>query len=134
SSTMSNISFVPNQNLGFNALQYGTNPGVISDDRKQTGDAAMARLNYGYKDKYLITASVRRDGYSAFGVMNPRAVFPAVALAWKLSDENFFESDIINQLKLRASWGVNGNRDIGAYSALAQLASNMYYDGTNVQV
>lgn len=134
SSTMSNISFVPNQNLGFNALQYGTNPGVNSNDRKQTGDAAMARLNYGFKDKYLITASVRRDGYSAFGVMNPRAVFPAVALAWKLSDENFFKSDMINQLKLRASWGVNGNRDIGAYSALAQLASNIYYDGTNVQV
>lgn len=134
SSTMSNISFVPNQNLGFNALQYGTNPAVLSNDRKQTGDAAMARLNYTFKDKYLLTASVRRDGYSAFGIMNPRAVFPAVALAWKLSDENFFRSEIINQLKVRASWGINGNRDIGAYSALAQLASNIYYDGTNVQV
>ncbi len=134
SSTMSNIGFVPNQNLGFNALQYGTNPGVLSNDRKQTGDAAMARLNYAFKDKYLLTASVRRDGYSAFGIMNPRAVFPALALAWKVSDEDFFKSDIINQFKLRVSWGVNGNRDIGAYSALAQLASNIYYDGTNVQV
>ncbi|HLT93396.1 MAG TPA: hypothetical protein VKZ56_02490, partial [Membranihabitans sp.] len=75
-----------------------------------------------------------RDGYSAFGNKFPRATFPAAAFAWKLSDESFFQSNLINSLKLRLSWGVNGNRDIGAYSSLARLVSELYYDGSNVKV
>src|SRR5690606_352429 len=94
----------------------------------------MARLNYTLMDKYLFTASVRRDGFSAFGKQNPRATFPAAAFAWKISDEEFFAVDWVDQMKLRLSWGVNGNRDVGAYAALAQIGSNLYYDGTNVQV
>jgi TonB-linked SusC/RagA family outer membrane protein len=133
-STTSNQTFVPNQNLGFHGLQYGTNPAVNSNDTQITGDAAMARLNYTLADKYLITASVRRDGFSAFGTKKPRATFPAAAIAWKISEEKFFNLDFVSQMKLRVSWGVNGNRDIGPYSALAQLLSAMYYDGTNVQV
>ncbi|GAB3268187.1 TonB-dependent receptor [Larkinella harenae] len=134
SSAISNQTFVPNQNLGFHGLQYGTNPTVSTNDTQITGDAAMARINYTLLNKYLLTASVRRDGFSAFGTKQPRAVFPAAALAWKISEEKFFSLDFISQMKLRLSWGVNGNRDIGAYSALAQLLSAMYYDGTNVQV
>lgn len=134
SSTMSNETFVPNQNLGFNGLQFGTKPGIGINDTKVTGDAAMARVNYELMGKYLLTASIRRDGYSAFGLKNPRATFPAVALAWKISEEKFFQIDWISQLKARASWGVNGNRSIGAYSALAQLNPNYYYDGSNVRV
>ncbi len=134
SGNSSNESFVPNQNLGFNGLQFGTKPYVGNYDSKQTGDAAMARLNYDLMGKYLLTASIRRDGYSAFGVENPRATFPALAFAWKVSNEDFFNVDWISQLKARVSWGVNGNRSIGAYSALAQLRPNFYYDGTNVQV
>ncbi|WP_247233403.1 SusC/RagA family TonB-linked outer membrane protein [Telluribacter sp. SYSU D00476] len=133
-STLANQTFVPNQNLGFHGLQYGTNPALTTTDTLITGDAAMARINYSLLDKYLFTASVRRDGYSAFGVKNPRATFPAAAFAWKISDEKFFNIDMISQMKFRVSWGVNGNRDIGAYSALAQLISNQYYDGSNVQV
>ena len=131
---MSNETFVPNQNLGFNGLQFGTKPGIGINDTKVTGDAAMARVNYELMGKYLLTASIRRDGYSAFGLKNPRATFPAVALAWKISEEKFFQIDWISQLKARASWGVNGNRSIGAYSALAQLNPNYYYDGSNVRV
>jgi len=134
SSTQGNQTFVPNEKLGFHGLQFGTNPFLSDNDGKITGDAMMARLNYSFKDRYLLTASIRRDGYSAFGNLNPRAVFPAVALAWKLSDENFFNVDPVSYLKLRLSWGVNGNREIGAYSALAQLSSNLYYDGSNVLV
>ncbi|TKT87061.1 TonB-dependent receptor [Dyadobacter frigoris] len=133
-SSMSNQTFVPNQNLGFDGLQYGTNPTVFTNDTQITGDAAMARLNYTLLGKYLFTGSVRRDGYSAFGTKKPRATFPAAAFAWKLSEEKFFHLDFISQLKLRLSWGVNGNRDIGAYSALAQMQSTQYYDGSNVQV
>lgn len=133
-SKMANQGFVPNQNLGFHGMQYGTSPAMETNDTQITGDAAMARLNYTLFDKYLITASVRRDGFSAFGTKQPRAVFPAAALAWKISEEKFFNIGFVSQMKLRLSWGVNGNRDIGAYSALAQLLSAMYYDGTNVQV
>ncbi|SDG92384.1 TonB-linked outer membrane protein, SusC/RagA family [Dyadobacter soli] len=133
-SKIANQGFVPNENLGFHGLQYGTSPAMETNDTQITGDAAMARLNYTLFDKYLITASVRRDGFSAFGTKQPRAVFPAAAIAWKISEEKFFHIDFVSQMKLRLSWGVNGNRDIGAYSALAQLLSAMYYDGSNVQV
>lgn len=134
SSNLANQTFLPNQNLGFNGLQFGSDPFLSNRDTELTGDAAMARLNYTLLDKYLFTASVRRDGFSAFGQKNPRAWFPAGAFAWKISDEGFYDSDFINRLKLRVSWGVNGNRDIGEYAALAQLSPNFYYDGTRTQV
>ncbi|WP_276365517.1 TonB-dependent receptor [Chryseolinea sp. H1M3-3] len=134
SSLMTNETFLPNENLGYNGLQFGAKPSLANNDQQITGDAVMGRLNYTLLDKYLLTVSVRRDGYSAFGKKNPRAVFPAAAIAWKLSDENFFSVDWISQLKMRLSWGVNGNREIGAYSALAQINSNLYYNGTNVQM
>ncbi len=134
SSTHGNQTFVPNQNLGFHGLQYGTNPFLTNSDTKITGDAAMGRINYAFKDRYLFTGSIRRDGYSAFGNENPRAVFPAMAVAWKISEEPFFNINPVSYMKLRLSWGINGNREIGAYSALAQLTSNLYYDGTGVQV
>lgn len=134
STTASNQLFVPNQKLGFSGLQFGTNPTVSSNDTKTSADAFMGRINYSLFNKYLLTASVRRDGYSAFGVKNPRATFPALAFAWKLSDEDFFNLPNVYQLKLRTSWGLNGNREIGAYSALAQLNSVQHFNGSKVQV
>lgn len=133
-SEQENNTFLPSPALGYSGTKFGINPSLESDDIKVTGDALMARLNYGLLDKYLITASIRRDGFSAFGQEHPRATFPALAFAWKLSEEDFFNVDAINQFKVRASWGVNGNRDIGPYAALAQLKAVQYYDGTNVQI
>jgi len=129
-----NNTFLPSPILGYSGLQFGINPALSTNDTKITGDAMMARVNYTLNGKYLFTGSVRRDGFSAFGQNNPRATFPAAAFAWKLSDEDFFDIGGIDQAKVRVSWGVNGNRDIGAYSALAQLESNKYYDGTQVQI
>ncbi|GAA5219937.1 TonB-dependent receptor [Membranihabitans marinus] len=134
SSNTTNETFLPNENLLYNGLQFGTNPSIYYNDQQVNGDAAMARLNYTLLDKYLVTASIRRDGYSAFGKETPRAVFPALALAWKISEEEFFNVDWISQMKIRSSWGINGNRSIGAYSALAQVSSNLYFDGTNTQI
>jgi TonB-dependent starch-binding outer membrane protein SusC len=131
-SFQSGENFEPNQNLSYNALQFATNYLISNDDNYHTGDALMARLNYTLNNKYLFTASFRRDGYSAFGQRNPRANFPSVALGWIISDEDFFSVDFLNQLKIRTSWGVNGNREIGRYSALATLNRNIYSDGTNV--
>ncbi len=134
STTMTNKNFKPNQNLSYHGLQFGDSPGISIDDRRSTGDALMARLNYTLLDRYLLTASVRRDGYSAFGQENPRAVFPAFALAWVVSDENFFNVGLIDRMKLRVSWGANGNRDIGIYSALANTGSSLWFDGTSTRV
>jgi len=131
---INNQTFSPNLNLGYHGMQFGSAPVMRTNDTEATGDALMARLNYSLANKYLLTASVRRDGYSAFGQENPRAVFPAFAFAWRISEEDFFNSEWISWMKPRVSWGVNGNRDIGAYSALANLGSNLWYDGSAVQV
>ncbi|NKI25331.1 TonB-dependent receptor [Arenibacter sp. 6A1] len=132
--TMSNKGFDPNDNLGYHNMGAGILPVISSNDQYSTGDALMGRLNYSYKDKYLLTSSVRRDGYSAFGVNNPRATFPSLALAWTLSKEDFLQ-DIswLSFLKLRYSWGENGNRDIGRYAALSDLNTGKYQlvDNTN---
>ena len=123
-----NKLYSPNDVLSYHNLKAGTAPEVSSNDTYKTGDALMGRLFYSFKDRYMVTASVRRDGYSAFGQMNPRATFPAVALSWVFTSEKFMEktSNWLDYGKLRFSWGQNGNRDIGQYEALAALNSGIY--------
>lgn len=81
----------------------------------------FGRVNYSYADKYLLTATVRRDGSSRFGPLNKWATFPSVALAWKLKNEPFLiGNQTISDLKLRLGYGVTGNQDgIDNYSYLA---------------
>ncbi len=134
SSQMANRNFSPNQELIYHGLHFGDSPEINVNDTRSTGDALMARLNYSLMRRYLLTASIRRDGYSAFGTENPRAYFPAFAFAWVVSEEDFFNSDLINWFKLRLSWGANGNRDIGMYSALARTGADLWYDGSSVRV
>src|SRR5690625_5986190 len=86
----------------------------------------MARLHYGLMDRYLITLSVRRDGYSAFGQANPHATFPSSYVCWVFTDEYLFNNELITYAKMRLSYGVNGNRNIGRYAALAGLSSGDY--------
>jgi TonB-linked SusC/RagA family outer membrane protein len=131
SSQLNNQNFKPNGNLEFNGIQFGDTPQVSSNDTKATGISAMARLNYSLLDKYLLTATIRRDGYSAFGTKNPISLFPSFAVAWKISNEKFFKSNIINNLKIRAEYGANGNRSIGQYSALGRVSSLVWYNGSS---
>lgn len=121
-------NYSPSDILGYHRLQAGTVPTVSSEDTYKTGDALMGRLFYSFKNRYMLTASVRRDGYSAFGQMHPRAVFPAVALGWNFSSEKFMEhtNSWLSYGKLRLSWGQNGNRDIGQYEALSDLSSGLH--------
>ncbi|NML37916.1 SusC/RagA family TonB-linked outer membrane protein [Chitinophaga sp. G-6-1-13] len=117
--------FSPTDALGFHNIG-AANPlktTISSNDQRSTGDALMARVFYSYNNKYMLTASVRRDGYSAFGVSNPRATFPALAFAWNFADENFFHWKPMSTGKLRLSWGMNGNRSIGIYQALSNLTT-----------
>ena len=133
-SVQSNSQFSPNDALGYHNLSIGANPELSGGDERYTADAMMGSLNYGLLDRYYLTLTLRRDGYSAFGQSNPRAYFPAVSLAWRLSDEAFLDgSDLIDNLKLRLSWGQNGNREIGIYSALSSLEPITYiYDQSTV--
>lgn len=136
-------NFDPNDDLGYHGMPSGINPILDygpdgTGDQYSTGDALMARLVYSFKDRYTFTGTFRRDGYSAFGQLNPRANFGSVAAGWIFTDEPFFKSNWFNYGKLRASWGSNGNRDIGRYVALADLTTGKYLhvqpDGTVVQV
>lgn len=125
--TMTNSAFQPSDGLGFHGIAFGTIPKVDSDDVYRTGDAFMGRLHYVFDQRYLITATVRRDGYSAFGMSNPRATFPALALGWVFSEEKFIQKpNWFEYGKLRFSWGKNGNRTIGEYAALMQLSPRKY--------
>ena len=132
---MTNEGFDPNDNLSYHNIGSGINAQISSEDEVQTGDAFMSRLNYAFKERYLLTATFRRDGYSAFGRKNPRADFPSLSLGWVFTKEKFAENATwLNYGKLRLSWGVNGNRDIGRYDALSLLTTGKYQyikpDGT----
>jgi TonB-linked SusC/RagA family outer membrane protein len=123
---MDNEGFDPNDQLSYHNIGSGIKPVISSDDQYSTGDAYMARINYSFKQKYMLTGSFRRDGYSAFGLQNPRADFPAGAIGWVFSKEKFASARWLNYGKLRLSYGLNGNRDIGRYLALADLNTGKY--------
>lgn len=80
----------------------------------------FGRVNYSYDDKYLLTASLRRDGSSRFGESNRWGLFPSVAVGWNLYKESFmdFSKAALSDLKLRVSYGINGNQEIGNYGYL----------------
>ena len=104
-----------------------------STNFKQNLLSQMGRLNYGYDGKYLLTVTARRDGYSGFGADKKYGVFPSVALAWNIDRESFMKNvTAITNLKLRASYGLNGNQAVSSYSSLAKLASFPYVTGSTV--
>ncbi|GAA4316205.1 TonB-dependent receptor [Compostibacter hankyongensis] len=92
----------------------------------------LGRINYSYKDRYLLTATIRSDGSSRFGDKERYALFPSVAGAWRISEEPFLkESSFFDDLKLRASYGKSGNNNIGNYSHLATITPGGYVLGNN---
>ncbi len=88
------------------------------------------------KDKYFLSASIRRDGSSRFGVNNQFGIFPSVSLKWIVSEENFMKAiSLISDLKLRASYGVNGNDNLpNDYASIATIGSAGYVFGTTPAV
>lgn len=133
----SNTNFVSDytgyQNLGLGnysavsgyTVDFG---GAIYQETRFISD--FARLNYNYAEKYLLQASIRRDGSSVFGKNNQWGYFPAVAVAWRISQEDFMANSFFSDLKLRASYGETGNAfGFGAYTA-KQLFSRQgtYYN------
>jgi TonB-linked SusC/RagA family outer membrane protein len=134
-------NILPSDALGFHNTQNATkeNSSFSSSDSHQTADALLARAFYSYDDRYMLTASVRRDGYSAFGQSYPYATFPSLALAWAFTNEKFFGWKPMSTGKLRVSWGENGNRSLeDPYVSLANLGSGVgatmgYIVGSNME-
>jgi len=130
-----------NDALGYNSLEAGQADlrGIASSAWDENSIYAMGRLHYRYKDKYLFTGTIRRDAFSGFGANNKVGYFPSLALGWVLSEEDFVKDNIswLNQLKLRISYGTNGNRTVGRYATLAKLSSAtryIYGDGANPEM
>lgn len=87
----------------------------------------MGRVNYDFSEKYLVTATVRRDGSSRFGSGNKWGIFPSGSVAWRISEENFFNNvDFVDDLKLRAGIGYTGNQEIGNYAFASNLSIIKY--------
>lgn len=97
---------------------------VSSYAESNTLISMYGRINYNYADKYLLTATVRRDGSSRFGSGNKWGIFPSVAASWRISQEDFFQNDIMSDLKLRASFGITGSQEIGNYNSLSTLGAS----------
>lgn len=119
----------------WNALTSGTVTGQISTSSntvKQQLLSYMVRLNYSFKDKYLLTVSARDDGSSVLAEGHKYSWFPSAALAWRISHEKFMNANWVNDLKLRVGAGVTGNSAIAAYSTQGAVISLFYpYVSTN---
>lgn len=116
----------PSDALGFHNTSNATldDSNFSTSDTHQTADALMGRLFYSYDSRYLLTTTIRRDGYSAFGASNAYATFPSIALGWNFNNESWFNSKVMSTAKLRVSWGQNGNRSLkDPYVSLANLGS-----------
>ena len=113
---------IANISLSYNSLQQATIQRTYSNAWKETFLYQMGRLNYNYKNTYLITGTLRRDGYSGFSRNNKFALFPSVGLAWVVSNNAFMSGSKIEHLKIRGSFGVNGNMT-SRYSSLAQVST-----------
>lgn len=117
-------------------LSNGTlNPTIAGNKSDWALLSFMARASYGYDNRYLITATVRADGSSRFAKKNRWGVFPSVALAWRMSEEQWFhKSFALSDLKIRAGYGLTGNQaSVGNYAYASQLQTVQYvFNGTQV--
>ncbi|MBC7746211.1 MAG: TonB-dependent receptor [Flavobacterium sp.] len=126
----------PSDVLQNNNLGLGTPSAVGTSKNKWILDSYTARVNYNYQSKYLLSLTSRIDGSTKFGTNNKYGFFPAVAFAWKLSEEQFLvNSKTISELKIRTSYGITGNADIPLYQSLFRLgtSNNFNYNFNNVR-
>ena len=123
-------------NFPDNGIEPRYNPGLGQEidltDNPPSGSTFInelqsyfGRVNYNYKGKYMVTATVRADGSSKFGENNKYGVFPSFAAGWRISDESFMESSPISNLKLRVGWGQTGNQEIPSKITQALLTTRI---------
>jgi len=119
---------------GYIQTLNNANPGTITGDNNSNQRHNLYSLfggfTYDYKNKYLVGATIRRDGSSRFGQQNKFGYFPSASLGWKASKEEFLiDSDVVNNLLFKASWGIVGNERIGNYLFTGVLEPGSAYSG-----
>lgn len=116
-------------------VQNPNDAGIILGTYGYTSNALISsffRANYDYKEKYLLTASIRTDGSSRFGVNKQYATFPAFSAAWRIGEEEFMKKqDVISEFKIRGGYGVSGNNNIGDFSSQSYATQVNYVFGAN---
>jgi TonB-linked SusC/RagA family outer membrane protein len=115
-------------------MGLGTVATVASTAWEENSISYMARANYTYKNRYILTGTVRKDGFSGFGENNKYATFPSLSLGWVTSDESFMKNLDWLYLKLRTSYGKNGNQGIGRYSSFSRMAATAYVYGPTTAI
>ncbi|MCF8361277.1 MAG: TonB-dependent receptor [Prolixibacteraceae bacterium] len=110
-------------NVGYDNLGIAVSQNISSWHSESSLRSYAARINYSFKNRYLVTATYRADGTSKFQGDNKWGYFPSIAAGWKVSEEGFLEdAEFLNYLKLRASWGETGNQGIDSYATIAKIA------------
>lgn len=128
--TLINATNYPDDKI--QAISAASRNVVTSNIQEWTLLSYLARLNYNYKGTYLFTASIRRDGSSRFGSINRWGNFPSASVGWIVSEEGFWNVEPISFLKLRASYGITGNFEIGNYTYRSTLSPANYAFGNSL--
>ncbi|HQB28042.1 MAG TPA: TonB-dependent receptor [Paludibacter sp.] len=122
----------PNDNIL--TLNAGTMYNLTNTESEYSMISYLSRVNYAFDNKYLVSVAFRSDGSSRFGAKNRWGSFPSVSLGWRLKQESFMQNiDVINDLKLRGSFGISGNNRIGNYSGIGLLNIGYYPTGDALQ-
>jgi TonB-linked SusC/RagA family outer membrane protein len=116
---------IPSDGVGVNSLELAGTTSINSNYSEYALFSVLGRFNYSYLSKYLFTATVRRDGSSRLGSNNKFATFPSLAMAWNMDEESFIKDvDMIDVLKIRASYGLTGNQGVDPFSTLATFTTS----------
>ncbi|WP_175416241.1 SusC/RagA family TonB-linked outer membrane protein [Aggregatimonas sangjinii] len=122
--------------LGFDNIGIGTGDANVGSNRTQSIlQSGFFRLNYSYKNKYLLTATMRADGSSRFAANEKWGYFPSAAIGWRISEENFLkDNNTLSNFKLRASLGETGSQSIAPYQSLARYGTAVYGIGNTASL
>jgi TonB-linked SusC/RagA family outer membrane protein len=121
-----NAQQIPSDGVGVNSVELGPQDqlSVNSNYEESSMFSLLGRVNYNYLEKYYLTASIRRDATSRFSKDNRVAIFPSAGLTWKMSEEEFLkDNEVIDHLKLRASFGLTGNQNVNEFITIASLSN-----------
>jgi len=120
--------------LRFDNITLANSLSSFANKEQQNIRSYIGRINYAYDDKYILTAAIRADGSSKFRGDNQFGYFPSVALGWRISEETFLrESDLIDDLKLRASYGQTGSQAIPVFGTITSFQTSTFAAGTSFQ-
>jgi TonB-linked SusC/RagA family outer membrane protein len=125
-------SDLSNETVGYWNIANAATRSENNEYSAESITSGIGRLSYGYKGRYLLTGTFRADGSSKFQGKNKWGYFPSASAAWDIAKETFMsDQELFQQMKIRASFGITGNQDIGRYSTLGMLSATGYGWGTS---